>query len=475
MFGGGTRLPVNRGFIQDLVTTITSRSRELVGFDRIGRRAGEPDLPALARDILGVKGEASGVALALELLDGYARADASQRLSFLKVLATDFGPDTARLQVAVAAYLADSSAEAAAALNDASEPRRQELLRRLNRAPGGTEALVRMREDLLLALREHKDLAVVDRDFVHLLASWFNRGFLVLKRIDWTTAANILEKIIRYEAVHTIQNWDDLRNRLAPGDRRCFAFFHPQMGDEPLVFVEVALTREIPGAIAPLLDLDRAAIPAARATTAVFYSISNCQAGLKGISFGNFLIKQVVEELKRELPGLTTFVTLSPVPGFMGWLGRMLKADDADRPALDWQELATLQDPGWSTRAMPGDRNPLQEAELAAAAWYFLEAKAGGKPLDPVARFHLGNGARLERINWRGDVSANGLRQAGGLMVNYLYELGAIEANHEAFVQHGTIAASQAVRKLNAAPSAASVRRRSRPAAAAAPSAADKG
>ncbi|MGY6251585.1 malonyl-CoA decarboxylase [Bosea thiooxidans] len=464
-------LPVNRGFIQDLVATITSRGRELVGFDRSGKRVGEADLASLACDILGVRGEASGVALALALLDGYARAGPTERLSFLKLLAADFGPDPARLEAAVAAYLADSSAEAAAALNDASEPRRQELLRRLNRAPGGTEALVRMREDLLLALREHKELAVVDRDFVHLLGSWFNRGFLVLKRIDWTTAANILEKIIRYEAVHTIQNWDDLRNRLAPGDRRCFAFFHPQMGDEPLVFVEVALTREIPEAIAPLLDLERTALPAARATTAVFYSISNCQAGLKGISFGNFLIKQVVEELKRELPGLTSFVTLSPVPGFMGWLGRMLKADDADRPALDWQELAALQDPGWSARPASADKNKLREAGLAAAAWYFLEAKAGGKPLDPVARFHLGNGARLERINWRGDVSANGLRQAGGLMVNYLYELGAIETNHEAFVQNGVIAASQAVRKLNAVPLAMSVRRRPRPPAAATPTA----
>ena len=457
---------MNRNFIHDLVATITSRSREVVGFDRIGRRTERADLPALARDLLGMKGEASGIALAHRVLDGYARASAPERLAFLKALATDFGADPARLESAVAAYLADRSAETASTLNEASEPYRQELLRRLNRAPGGTEALVRMREDLLLALREHKDLAIVDRDFVHLFASWFNRGFLVLKPIDWTTSANILEKIIRYEAVHTIQSWDDLRNRLAPADRRCFAFFHPQMGDEPLVFVEVALTREIPGAIAPLLDLDRTVIPSGEATTAVFYSISNCQEGLRGISFGNFLIKQVVEELKRELPGLSTFVTLSPVPGFMGWLGRSLKADESERPALNWSELAALQDPGWAARPASGDNDRLRDAELAAAAHYFLEAKAGRKPLDPVARFHLGNGARLERINWRGDVSAHGLRQAGGLMVNYLYDLGAIETNHEAFVQNGTIAASSAVRKL-AQPSGASARKRlSRPTAA---------
>lgn len=449
---------MNRNFIQELVAGITTRSREIVGFDRFISRGALPDLSALAHDLLGGRGEASGVALAHELLSGYARADAGIRLAFLKTLASDLGPDPSRLDPAVAAYLANPTPENASDLNDASEPRRQELLRRLNRAPGGTEALVRMREDLLMALREHEELGVVDRDFVHLFASWFNRGFLVLKRIDWTTSANILEKIIRYEAVHTIQSWDDLRNRLAPGDRRCFAFFHPQMGDEPLVFVEVALTKTMPDAIAPLLDLTRDALPAEKATTAVFYSISNCQAGLKGVSFGNFLIKQVVEELKRELPGLSTFVTLSPVPGFMGWLKRMLETDEAERPDLDWAELARLSDPGWAARP-EAETARLREAQLKAAAFYFLQAGQGGRPVDPVARFHLGNGARLERLDWRGDLSANGLRQGGGLMVNYLYDLGAIEANHEAFVQHGTIAAASAVRKLAPAPSKAGAAR----------------
>ncbi|SIQ57982.1 malonyl-CoA decarboxylase [Bosea sp. TND4EK4] len=465
---------MNRNFIQELVAGITSRSREIVGFDRFVSRGAAPDLSALAHDLLGGRGEASGVALAHDLLSGYARADASVRLAFLKTLATGFGPDPARLDPAVAAYLAEPSAENASDLNDASEPRRQELLRRLNRAPGGTEALVRMREDLLMALHEHKELGVVDRDFVHLFASWFNRGFLVLKRIDWTTSANILEKIIRYEAVHTIQSWDDLRNRLAPGDRRCFAFFHPQMGDEPLVFVEVALTKAMPDAIAPLLDLTREALPAGKATTAVFYSISNCQAGLKGVSFGNFLIKQVVEELKRELPGLSTFVTLSPVPGFMGWLKRMLETDDAERPDLDWGELARLSDPGWAARP-EAENAKLREAQLRAAAFYFLQAGTRGRPVDPVARFHLGNGARLERIDWMGDLSANGLRQGGGLMVNYLYDPGAIEANHEAFVQHGTIAAASAVRKLGPAPSKAGAARQREAAATTASSAGGRG
>ena len=211
-------------------------------------------------------------------------------------------------------------------MHQASEPRRQELIRRLNLAPGGTAALVQMREALLTLLAGDGELRAVDRDFVHLFASWFNRGFLVLRRIDWTTPAHILEKIIRYEAVHAIEDWDDLRNRLAPPDRRCYAFFHPQLVDEPLIFVEVALTKDIPDAIAPLLDLARPVIGAQEATTAVFYSISNTQKGLGGISFGNFLIKQVVEELKQDLPNLQTFVTLSPVPGFAGWLQARARA-----------------------------------------------------------------------------------------------------------------------------------------------------
>ena len=213
-------------------------------------------------------------------------------------------------------------------MHSAAEPRRQELIRRLNLAPGGTAALVRMREELLRALKEDRELEGVDSDFTHLFSSWFNPGFLVLRPIDWSTPANILEKIIRYEAVHEIGTWDDLRDRLEPPDRRCFAFFHPQLVDEPLIFVEVALTTAVPGAIGELLAEDRVPIPASEANTAVFYSISNCQDGLRGISFGNFLIKQVVEELKRDLPRLATFVTLSPAPGFARWLAEERKHED---------------------------------------------------------------------------------------------------------------------------------------------------
>jgi malonyl-CoA decarboxylase len=290
----------------------------------------------------------------------------------------------------------------------------------------------------------HKDLATLDRDVAHLLTSWFNRGFLVLRRIDWSTPANILEQIIRYEAVHEIRDWNDLRRRIDPADRRCYAFFHPAMVDEPLIFVEVALTESIPGAIAPLLAEDRRSVAVERARTAVFYSISNTQRGLGGISFGSFLIKQVVEELRRELPKLENFVTLSPVPGFMPWLRQ---APDVPVSDEDRALLAELDKPDW-----------FKNAELAAqlrsileplAAYYFLKARtAKGRLIDSVARFHLGNGARLERINWLGDLSPKGLRESAGIMVNYLYRLDDIEKNHEAYANQGEIAASSAVKKL---------------------------
>jgi malonyl-CoA decarboxylase len=304
-----------------------------------------------------------------------------------------------------------------------------------------------MREALLTLLSGDGELRAVDRDFVHLFASWFNRGFLVLRRIDWTTPAHILEKIIRYEAVHAIEDWDDLRNRLAPADRRCYAFFHPQLVDEPLIFVEVALTRNIPDAIAPLLDQSRRVMAAQDATTAVFYSISNTQKGLGGISFGNFLIKQVVEELKQDLPNLQTFVTLSPVPGFAGWLAKEREGEDSIFDATQKETLALLDHDGWWDEETSAHR--LREIMLPAAAHYFLVARDGrGRQIDPVARFHLGNGARLEQMNFAGDLSEKGLQQSHGLMVNYLYALDEIESNHEAFAEKGTVVATPAIRKL---------------------------
>jgi malonyl-CoA decarboxylase len=333
-------------------------------------------------------------------------------------------------------------------VHKAAEPRRQELLRRLNLAPGGTAALVAMREHLLDALARRDDLAALDRDFVHMFQSWFNRGFLVLRRIDWATPANILERVIRYEAVHRINGWDELRRRIDPPDRRCYAFFHPALVDDPVIFVEVALTREIPGAIDPILTQGEP-VQSQQTTTAVFYSISNCQRGLTGVSFGNFLIKQVAEEIARDYPKLSRFVTLSPVPSFASWLRRELAAEDSKalKPE-DRAALAEIDGDGWQTNP-----HALKEPLLRAAAWYFLYAKSrNGAPVDPVARFHLGNGARLERINWLGDTSERGLAQSHGLMVNYLYELADIEKNHEAFAQQRTVVASNAVTRLVRAP-----------------------
>ncbi|MBR1276179.1 malonyl-CoA decarboxylase [Bradyrhizobium sp. AUGA SZCCT0283] len=430
-------------FLQGLIETLTQRGRAVLGMKPERGADEDRDLELLGEALLSRRGEASGVAIAQSLLAAFERAGEPQRLKFLASLADRFGPDRRSIELAIADYQRKEGGDGTKleALHAAAEPRRQELVRRLNLSPGGTASLVRMREVLLSLLSRHPELQPVDDDFVHLFSSWFNRGFLVLRPIDWNTSASILEKIIKYEAVHAIQDWDDLRNRLEPADRRCYAFFHPQLIDEPLIFVEVALTREIPSAIGPLLDKSRRAIDAREGTTAVFYSISNTQRGLAGVTFGNFLIKQVVQDLARELPNLKTFVTLSPVPGFAGWVKRELKAEASAALDEDTRRALIALDEG-------GDIAQAREAITSLAAYYFLKAKLpSGKPIDPVARFHLGNGARLERLNFLGDASAKGMKQSYGLMVNYLYALDHIEANHEAFAEHGTVVASDKVKK----------------------------
>ena len=442
-------LGLDRASLSNLLSTLTERGRSLLGLSNGARAMSQAELIGLGETLLSRRGEATGVALANTLLAGYSAASEADQLAFLNALADLFGPDMNELNAALAVVRdKGTSPDAVSKLLKAAEPRRQELIRRLNLAPGGTASLVRMREALLTHIKDHPALKHVDSDFVHLFASWFNRGFLVLQRIDWTTPANILEKIIRYEQVHAISNWDDLRSRLAPSDRRYYGFFHPQLVDEPLIFVEVALTRESPAAIAPLLDLTRAPIPATDATTAVFYSISNTQRGLGGISFGNFLIKQVVEEIKRELPNVHTFVTLSPVPGFAAWLKRERASETS--PLLDGASRAilnALDTPNWADD--PDIAEQVKAELLPLAAYYFIEAKGSrGHPLDPVARFHLGNGARLERLNFLGDRSEKGMQQSYGLMVNYLYALDQIEANHEAFAEKGQVASSSTVRKM---------------------------
>ena len=442
---------MNTSFFGELIQSISERGRSLLDLTRPRRPdsgARSEDLIELCEDLLSGRGEASGVALAREILTRYSELTIGPRIAFFEALAARFGPDRTRLQAAIAAWTAAPSDESAAELHQASEPRRQELFRRLNLAPNGTTALVRMREQLMDAMDHREDLAVVDADFVHLFSSWFNRGFLVLRRIDWSTPANILEKIIRHEAVHKIKSWDDLRRRVDPPDRRCYAFFHPAMVDEPLIFVEVALLEDIPGAIAPILAVKREELAAERATTAAFYSISNCQRGLAGVTFGHFLIKQVVEEISRDNSRLSTFVTLSPAPGFAAWLRREREIENSTvLSAEDRAALADLDVQGWWQ--MPKTREPVELALIRAAAYYFLHAKnARGLPADPVARFHLGNGARLERLNFLGDATENGIHQAYGVMVNYLYSLEDIERNHEAFAQNRTIVASSAVKRL---------------------------
>ncbi|MEM7423530.1 MAG: malonyl-CoA decarboxylase [Pseudomonadota bacterium] len=415
--------------LSDLLTSILDRGARLVDFSAT---PGQAVLEGLCHELMSSKGEASSVVLANEILSRYAALKDDGALDFFRFMASGFDPSADAVSAAADAWAADPSPEALANLFNAVEPPRQELLRRLNTAPGSTQRLVAMRADLLPLLRTEPDLKRIDHDFRHLLRSWFNRGFLVMKPVDWDSPAALLEKIIAYEAVHQIDSWDELRRRLQPRDRRCFAFFHPSMPDEPLIFVEVALAQQIPGSIRAVLAEERSMVDPAAATTAVFYSISNCQKGLAGVSFGAFLIKQVARDLSAELPRLETFVTLSPVPGFVAWLARQ----------PDMEPLSTALDgPGWT-----GDET-LRPQVLAAAAQYFLGAKRDdGQPPDPVARFHLGNGAELDAIHWMGDPSAKGLEQGAGLMVNYRYRLDKIEANHEAYIRDGTIAASRSVK-----------------------------
>ncbi|WP_419815378.1 malonyl-CoA decarboxylase domain-containing protein [Glacieibacterium sp.] len=372
----------------------------------------------LSKRLVSGAGETGGTIVAQELANCTAALNDEELFQYFRWLVDDMAPDQPVLLVAAQAYVSEPSTLNAARLTEAAEPRRQELLRRLNTAPGGTARIVALRGKLLTLLKAHPELKPLDIDMKHLLASWFNRGFLELRRVDWNTPAAILEKLIVYEAVHAIDGWDDLRGRLA-ADRRCYGFFHPALPGEPLIFVEVALTNRISDAIAPLLDHPPAGREASPETTAIFYSISNCQPGLRGIGFGNFLIKQITQNLRAETPSLRVFATLSPVPGFRRWL-------DAGGQQLG-TGLARL------------------------CAMYLSGVQADGTPgpsRDPVANFHLSNGARLDRINEGADLSAKGQAESCGVMVNYRYVATAIEENHMAFVERGEVRVSPAVARL---------------------------
>lgn len=454
------------------LTSVADRGRALVRLPAEGGPALERALE-LVCSLASERGEASGAALAQALMEAYRALGAEDRLAFYAFLVEGFAPDPVALKAAAEAYCGDPGPTTAMELATAAEPPRRELLRRMNLAPKAMATLVGLRADVLNRLAARPELGPLDSDLKYLFTYWFNRGFLDLRRINWHTPAAILEKLIAYEAVHEITGWEDLRRRLAP-DRRCFAFFHPALDDEPLIFVEVALVSGISDAIAPLLDRENMPEKPTAPDTAIFYSISNCQFGLRGISFGNFLIKQVVEELKAEMPSLQRFSTLSPIPGFRSWLRRRIAADaegifrpedvaqfqetrkDAQKkegpkkegdgePALAEtaaEMLKLLEEPG------PDGWAGLKAPLMRLCATFLTTPGQGNRPDDPVARFHLGNGARLERINWLADTSSRALRESYGMMVNYLYDPDSIEANHEAFIRQGQVVRSKPVSEL---------------------------
>jgi len=432
---------MDRIWMSQVVSAIADLGRQY--FERPSNASPIETERRLCKDLLSGRGEASGTALAREVVNLFAAMNEESRVAFIEMLNDEFAYDPAFLREAAERYAREQDDDAYLSLRRAMEAPRQELLQRMNMAPGGTAVIVQMRELLLKLLADRHELARLDSDFRQLFTSWFNRGFLQFEQIDWRTPAVVLEKLIAYEAVHEIHGWDDLRRRLA-SDRRCFAFFHPALTDEPLIFVEVALTRELSDRIQPLLDAPAGNAPSETPNTAIFYSISNCQAGLTGISFGNLLIKQVVDALSAELPSIRTFATLSPVPGFRGWLRRIMT--DAPPDFLDAEEKDALLQAGWADNEILRQR--LKKPLTRLCARYLASVTENGQAIDPVARFHLGNGASIERINWAGDLSAKGLRQSAGLMVNYRYDPDQIVANHEAYVGSSRIALSGKVKSL---------------------------
>jgi malonyl-CoA decarboxylase len=405
----------------DLV--MNSRLGRLLG--KIGfapRPASSEGLLDLAGALLSLRGKASGPAIASAFFDLYEAADLAARQAFLAKLHANYPHDVSAIDSAIALWSQNRDEVAAQALHDASESPCQRLIRMLNLAPNGTRRLLDMRCDLLASHEKTPGLKALDDDFSDAFTAWFNAGFLEMRRIGWDSPALLLERIIRYEAVHSIDGWDDLQRRLKPVDRRCYGFFHPQMADDPLIFVEVALTAAVPSAIGQIIAEERETLDPRIANCAIFYSISNCQDGLRGIPFGNYLIKRVVGLLCEELPQLKTFATLSPLPGFAKWLAQSRVKDSAVPPERELRELA---------------------------ATYLVRGRSPrGGVIDPVARFHLGNGARLDAVHANADLSGNGLRQAHGVMVNYVYDLAEIEANHFALAELDTVAASKSVLAL---------------------------
>ena len=420
-----------------------TRLARFLGFRARGGNEPAADSPqevrravTLCHSLLTERGEVSGAKIAAEILALYSVMNRPSRAALFDALATGFSPDPDAVGLAGAAYSQEPSPRNLSRLQAVVEPPRQELFRRLNSAPGATAILVGLRSEVLCEIARKPEWQPIADDLGHLFASWFNRGFLMLERIDWQSSAAVLEKLIRYEAVHAIQGFPDLRRRLA-ADRSCYAFFHPAMPQEPIIFVEIALTRGMSAKVQPLLDPDAPVLDPESADAATFYSITNCHEGLKGVPFGSFLIKQVAADLGQKFPKLRRFATLSPVPGFAAWLKSQPR----------YAELAAnLAQPAWvSNQTLSAE---YERTLPALCAYYLLRGGKGKEPRDGVARFHLRNGARLERINWLGDVSEAGLRGSFGMMVNYVYRLAEIESNHERYTHQYKIAASAQVEVL---------------------------
>ena len=407
-------------FFQNIISSIMSGTlkNNLFGGEDFGVL--HKDINKALESVMTSSGEVSSLVYAEHLLTLIEQLNDDDLVIFLKKLAENYDIDPSALSEASKEYAADKTQANLEKVSTASEPDWVELFRRLNTTPNGTVRLVRLRERIRGLVKDNAEIAFFNSSLLSLFKSWFNPSFLVLEKIDWSTPANILEKIIEYEAVHEINSWDDLRARLAPDDRRCFAFFHPLIPDEPLIFVEVALCSKMPESISEIIKIDREITEYKDINTAVFYSISNCQDGLAGISFGNFLIKKVAHKLKQELDDLSKFVTLSPMPSFVKWLEKKSMYEDMDEDSLMTQAILYLT-----------------ESE-----------REDNSPNDPVAKFHLGNGAILEKINLNADLSEKGLMQSKGLMVNYLYNLELLEKNHELFFKTKNVQQSDGIKSL---------------------------
>jgi len=437
-----TKSPASRPLLRRILGSLTRPSTpDAAASDRAAR-----SVIALCRALLSERGEVSGARLATEALAAYQSLDDAARDAFFARLAEEFDVNPDAIAAASDAYRANHSLANLMALQTAVESPRQELFRRFNLAPRGTAGLVGMRLALARGLAAHPERARVDADMSQLFRAWFNGGFLSLQQIDWRSPAVVLERLIHYEAVHQIQGWRDLRRRLE-ADRRCYAFFHHRLPDEPLIFIEVALTRGMSANVQPLLDPDSPVVDPATADCATFYSITNCQEGLRGVSFGNLLVKQVVEDLGRALPRVRTYATISPIPGFCEWLRKSGDSPLAGHKSSELERLLADVDRTGPHEA-PAISNSARQLVQRACAQYLLKAKRGKAPADAVARFHLANGARIERLNWMSDTSEAGMRRSLGLTANYLYRLADVERNHEMYAKEFHVAASSAFRRL---------------------------